>query len=48
MGRHKLAYKLKKPNKDHKYWRYTLSNDPKSRYVSARIRGKRRNFPAPS
>ena len=40
MGRHKLAYKLKKPNKHHKYWRYTLSNDPKGRYVSARTKVK--------
>ena len=40
MGRHKLAYKLKKPNKHHKYWRYTLSNDPKGRYISARIKVK--------
>ncbi len=37
MGRHKLAYKLKKPNKHHKYWRYTLSSDPKGRYLSDRI-----------
>ena len=40
MGRHKLAYKLKKPNKHHKYWRYTLSNDPKGRYVSAKSKVK--------
>jgi hypothetical protein len=40
MGRHKLAYKLKKPNKHHKYWRYTLSSDPQGRYISARTKIK--------
>ena len=25
MGRHKLPYKMKKPNEHHKYWRYVLS-----------------------
>ncbi len=25
MGRHKLPYKIKKPNEHHKYWRYVLS-----------------------
>jgi len=36
MGRHTLVYKLKKPNKCHKYWRYTLSSDPTDRYISTR------------
>ena len=40
MGRHKLRYKLKKPNKHHKYWRYVLSTDPKQSERSARTKVK--------
>ena len=36
MGRHKLNYKMKKPNKHHKYWRYILSTDPKESEISTR------------
>jgi integrase len=30
MGRHKLPYKMKKPNSHHKYWRYVLSTGPRT------------------
>ncbi len=40
MGRHKLRYKLKKPNKHNKYWRYVLSTDPKQSEISARTKVK--------
>jgi integrase len=40
MGRHKLPYKLKKPNIHHKYWRYALSTDPKGSEISARTKVK--------
>jgi hypothetical protein len=40
MGRHKLHYKLKKPNNHHKYWRYVLSTDPRQSEISARTKVK--------
>ncbi len=40
MGRHKLPYKLKKPNSHHKYWRYVLSTDSKRSEISTRTRVK--------
>lgn len=40
MGRHKLPYKMKKPNKHHKYWRYVLSTDPKRSEISTKTKVK--------
>lgn len=40
MGRHKLPYKLKKPNTHHKYWRYVLSTDPHRSEISTRTKVK--------
>jgi hypothetical protein len=40
MGRHKLPYKLKKPNSHHKYWRYVLSTDPHRSEISCKTRVK--------
>ncbi|NPD75585.1 hypothetical protein [Oceanispirochaeta sp. M1] len=34
MGRHKLPYKMKKPNAHHKYWRYVLSTNPTRTEIS--------------
>lgn len=36
MGRHKLPYKMKKPNQYHKYWRYVLPSDPHRSEISTR------------
>ena len=40
MGRHKLPYKMKKPNQHHKYWRYVLSMDPHRSEISTRTKIK--------
>jgi hypothetical protein len=40
MGRHKLPYKMKKPNPHHRYWRYVLSTDPKHCELSTRTKVK--------
>jgi len=40
MGRHKLPYKIKKPNQHHKYWRYVLSTDPHRSEISTCTRVK--------
>jgi len=40
MGRHRLEYKLKKPNAHHKYWRYVLSSDPKQSEISTQTKVK--------
>jgi integrase len=40
MGRHKLPYKMKKPNAHHKYWRYVLSMDPHRSEISTRTKVK--------
>ena len=40
MGRHKLPYKMKKPNPHHRYWRYVLSTDPKQCEISTRTKVK--------
>lgn len=39
MGRHKLPYKMKKPNEHHKYWRYVLSTGPRTE-ISTRTKVK--------
>lgn len=40
MGRHKLPYKMKKPNQHHRYWRYVLSTDPHRSEISTCTRVK--------
>ncbi len=40
MGRHKLPYKMKKPNQHHKYWRYVLSTDSKRSEISTKTKVK--------
>jgi hypothetical protein len=40
MGRHKLPYKMKKPNAHHKYWRYVLSTNPIRTEISTRTKIK--------
>ena len=40
MGRHKLPYKMKKPNAHHRYWRYVLSTDSKCSEISTRTKVK--------
>ena len=40
MGRHKLPYKMKKPNTHHKYWRYVLSSSPYRIEISTRTKIK--------
>jgi integrase len=40
MGRHKLPYKLKKPNNHHKYWRYVLSTSDNQSEISTKTRVK--------
>ncbi len=40
MGRHRLEYKLKKPNPHHKYWRYVHSSDPKQSDISTQTKVK--------
>lgn len=40
MGRHKLPYKMKKPNEHHRYWRYVLSTDPHRSEVSTKTKVK--------
>ncbi len=40
MGRHKLNYKLKKPNKHHLYWRYVLITDPSQSEISTKTKVK--------
>ena len=40
MGRHKLPYKMKKPNAHHKYWRYVLCTDPKRSEISTKTKVK--------
>jgi integrase len=40
MGRHKLPYKLKKPNTHHKYWRYILADDPHRSEISTKTKVK--------
>ncbi|QEN05213.1 hypothetical protein EW093_10985 [Thiospirochaeta perfilievii] len=39
LGRHKLPYKMKKPNKHHRYWRYVLSTGPRTE-ISTKTRVK--------
>lgn len=39
MGRHKLPYKMKKPNQHHRYWRYVLSTGPRTE-ISTKTRVK--------
>ena len=40
MGRHKLPYKMKKPNQHHRYWRYVLSSDPHRSEISTKTKVK--------
>ena len=40
MGRHKLPYKMKKPNNHHKYWRFVLSIDPRRSEISTKTKVK--------
>lgn len=40
MGRHKLPYKMKKPNQHHRYWRYVLSTDPHRSEISTKTKVK--------
>ena len=40
MGRHRLPFKLKKPNKHHRYWRYVLTDDPHRSEISTKTKVK--------
>ena len=40
MRRHKLPYKMRKPNQHHRYWRYVLSSDPHRSEIFTKTRVK--------
>jgi hypothetical protein len=40
MGRHKLPYNMKKPNRHHKYWRYVLTTSPHRTEISTKTKIK--------